>query len=370
MKKERKDPLERNPTNSSKSSAKLKHTSANISPLSLLMNSESHKKLLMKVLSEAHMAQDITLDKLKGIIGNIMVNNYLTFSNNEIPVEGRSHNRALHIFVKCLDHMLTRVLIDNGSSLNDIPKTTLERLPYDQTHMRASFTIVRAFDDSRREVMRDIKISADIQLSIGQTLDPFSQSDSLLFTSEVEIHSGRQAGEEDILVCCPRLARYIEAVEEALETSFQSLEIISTTYVETRPKKGKPTNAMMTAAKIMVKKGYRPGQGLGKNLDDIAQPIQLKKNLGPYGLGFCPNFLDKRIVGRLQMGSRKATGGLYENFINREYTNQVEEATKADEEGIDQEPLEELKRLVHLEDKIIQPYQERVEVIDKGTKRI
>ncbi|RDX67444.1 hypothetical protein CR513_53681, partial [Mucuna pruriens] len=86
----------------------LNHTLANISLLLLLMNLEIHRKLLLKVLSEAHMARDITLDKFGGIIGNIMVNNHLTFLEEEILAEGRGNNHALRISIKCMDHILVR----------------------------------------------------------------------------------------------------------------------------------------------------------------------------------------------------------------------------------------------------------------------
>jgi len=66
------------------------------------MNSESHKKLLMKILNEAHVSHDIMLDKFRGIISNITANNYLTITDDEMPADGRGHNKALHIFIKCM----------------------------------------------------------------------------------------------------------------------------------------------------------------------------------------------------------------------------------------------------------------------------
>ncbi|RDX70673.1 hypothetical protein CR513_50063, partial [Mucuna pruriens] len=79
----------------------LHHMPAKIPLLSLLINSKNHRKLLIKIASEAHMAQDITLDKFGGIIGNIMAKNHLTFSKEEIPVGRKGHNKSLHISIKC-----------------------------------------------------------------------------------------------------------------------------------------------------------------------------------------------------------------------------------------------------------------------------
>jgi len=107
---------------------------ARVSLLELLMHSNSHRKLLMKILSGAHVEQDISLDKLEGIVSHITANNYLTFIKDEIPSEGRGHNKVLHILVKCMDYFISRVLIDNGSSLNVMLKTTLNKLPCDGIH--------------------------------------------------------------------------------------------------------------------------------------------------------------------------------------------------------------------------------------------
>jgi len=96
----------------------------------------------MKVLNQAHVSQDINIDKLDGIISNIIADNYITFTDEEIPVKGMRHNKALHISVKCLDHIMAKVLVDNGSPLNVMPKSTLSKLPCDGSYMRPSTMIV------------------------------------------------------------------------------------------------------------------------------------------------------------------------------------------------------------------------------------
>ena len=82
--------------------------------------------MLVKVLNEAHVAQDLSVEGFEGIVSNITANNYLTFTEEEIPAEGRGHNRALHVSFKCMDHVMAKVLIDNSSSLNVMPKSMLE----------------------------------------------------------------------------------------------------------------------------------------------------------------------------------------------------------------------------------------------------
>jgi len=67
----------------------------------------------MKILSEAHVAHDISVEKFGGIINNITTSNYLTFTDDELPIEGKRHNKALHVSIKCANHMVARVLVVN-----------------------------------------------------------------------------------------------------------------------------------------------------------------------------------------------------------------------------------------------------------------
>ncbi|RDY03629.1 hypothetical protein CR513_12765, partial [Mucuna pruriens] len=92
------------------------------------------------------------------MVNNITSRRHLTFSEEEVPAEQRGHNQSLHISVKCGDYMITRVLIDNGSSLNILPKATLEKLSSISSQLRVNPIVVRAFDGSRREVMGEITL--------------------------------------------------------------------------------------------------------------------------------------------------------------------------------------------------------------------
>ena len=68
----------------------LNKTPARVSLLELLMSSKPHRALLVKVLNEAHIAQDISVEGFGGIVNNITANNYFTFAKEEIPAEGRA----------------------------------------------------------------------------------------------------------------------------------------------------------------------------------------------------------------------------------------------------------------------------------------
>ena len=75
-------------------------------------------------------------------------------------------NTCLHITTKIKDCILPKILIDNGSSLNVMPMTTLSRLLVDVLYIKNSHTVVRAFDGVRKEVIREIKLA----IQIGPTI--------------------------------------------------------------------------------------------------------------------------------------------------------------------------------------------------------
>ncbi|XP_050889924.1 uncharacterized protein LOC127095252 [Lathyrus oleraceus] len=129
----------------------LNQTPSKISILSLLLSSEAHRKALLKVLNTAHVMQDITVDQFDDVVANITATRYLGFNEVELPPEGKAHDKALHISVTCTDSLLSRVLVDTGSSLDVLPKSTLSQLLFKGPEMRTSALIVRAFDGSRRK---------------------------------------------------------------------------------------------------------------------------------------------------------------------------------------------------------------------------
>jgi len=289
---------------------------ARISLLELLMHSNTHRKLLMKILSGAHVEKDISLDNFEGIVSHITANNYLVFTDDEIPAEGRGHNKALHVSVKCMDYAIARVLIDNGSSLNVMPKSTLDKLPYDKNHKRASAMVVRAFDGSRREVIGEIELLVQVGPCtfqvVFQVMDIFPTYSCLL--GRPWIHSAGVVpsilhqklkfiiedklvivfGEEDLLVSGPSSTCYVEATEEALETSFQSLETVGTAYVESFPINLYLSSASLMLAKVLLREGYKYGNELGTSGQGLFFPLEIVENKSRYGLGYKPTREDKR----------------------------------------------------------------------------
>uniref|UniRef100_A0A2N9IHF6 Integrase catalytic domain-containing protein n=1 Tax=Fagus sylvatica TaxID=28930 RepID=A0A2N9IHF6_FAGSY len=256
---------------------------SHISVLSLLLASESHRKALLKVLNEAYVPEDITGPSFENMVTSILVTNQLTFSDDELPPEGRGHTKALYISVKTNDRVVSRVLIDNGSALNVCPLSTLEKLDIDPTRVRVNSMVVRAFDGTRREVLGEIDLPVEIGPQVYdinfQVLRIDSPYNLLLgrpwlhtagavpssLHQKMKLIIGNQLvtilAEEPISIYNDGEIPYIDgcAPEEA---SFHSFEFVTVIHrvaaVEPRLSK-----AGIMVAKEFVKAGFQPGQGLG-----------------------------------------------------------------------------------------------------------
>ena len=134
-----------------------------ISLLALMMNSEPYRKAVLKVLKQAYVPHNASIEKIDHrLVGNVMMENYISFSDDEIPPNNRGSTKVLHITTKIKDCSLPKVLIDNESSLNVMTLSTLMRLPVDKSYMKHTHTVVRAFDGIRQEVTGEIKIEMQI----------------------------------------------------------------------------------------------------------------------------------------------------------------------------------------------------------------
>ncbi|XP_012482826.1 uncharacterized protein LOC105797389 [Gossypium raimondii] len=187
---------------------------ARTSVLALLLNSEVHRSALMKVLNETYVVNDIFVNKLDRLVNNISADNFIFFNDDEIPPGGMGSTKALHITTRCKGYTLLGVLIDNGSALNVLPLSRLNRLPIDSSHIKTCQNIVRAFDGTERKVMGRI----EIPLLIGPTI--YEQKLKLVTEGRLVIINA----EEDIIAAVSNEALYVETNEKLVERSFRSLE--------------------------------------------------------------------------------------------------------------------------------------------------
>ncbi|XP_070036743.1 uncharacterized protein [Nicotiana tomentosiformis] len=278
----------------------LNKTPAQISILSLLQNSKAHRNALMNVLNEAYVPNNITSGEMANMVGQLLESHKITFHEDELSLEGLSHNKALHITVQYEDKFIVRVLIDGGSSLNICPLTTLKRLGKGLHEIRAGTMNVKAFDGSQRATIGETNHCLqmgptwfDVEF---QVLDISASYNMIL--ERPWIHATRAVA---------------STLHQAVKFEWNHHEVIihgdgsnpiytnqTVPVVENRRKLGGETyhhiervNAIekdkwwsRKIESILAWIGYEPGRGLGKNIQGITKPIQLKRHGTTFGLGY------------------------------------------------------------------------------------
>ena len=78
----------------------LRKTPAQISLLSLLIHSKEHREVLTRILNEEHISENITVAHFEKMVNRIFEVNRITFTDDELPLEGSGHNRSLHLTIK------------------------------------------------------------------------------------------------------------------------------------------------------------------------------------------------------------------------------------------------------------------------------
>ncbi|RDY01272.1 hypothetical protein CR513_15425, partial [Mucuna pruriens] len=113
---------------------------------------------------------------------------------------------------------------------------------------------------------------------------PFSLHQKVKFIMDRQLIS--VMGEKELIINTPLPAEYIEGDEEALETSFQALEIIGIASAKVEGGDPKPSRAAVMATKVLISNGFQLGKGLGRELHNKVEPITIQENMGQSGLGY------------------------------------------------------------------------------------
>ncbi|XP_070008251.1 uncharacterized protein [Nicotiana sylvestris] len=114
--------------------------------------------------------KQITVNHLEKISSKIFEVNRITFSDDELPMEGTEHNRAFYLTVKCEDFVISRVLVDNGSSANICPMPWI----YAAKVVPSSLHKIVKFEWDRQEIV----VHGDEDLSAcNDTIVPFVKAE-------------------------------------------------------------------------------------------------------------------------------------------------------------------------------------------------
>ena len=97
------------------------------------------------------------------MIGSISRELIISYSDKELTKKGKHHNDPLHITIDAKGKKIPMVLIDNESALNVCPLKIASFLGLSIENFVQTEQHVRAYDNSRREVLGIVKL----ELTIG-----------------------------------------------------------------------------------------------------------------------------------------------------------------------------------------------------------
>ncbi|XP_071906067.1 uncharacterized protein [Coffea arabica] len=218
---------------------KLSKSPAQISMLDLLFSSDVHRDALIDVLTKAQIPRDISVDNFSNVVGSVLFNKQIAFSDDELPTEGIGHNRALYITVRCNGKMLPKVLIDNGPWIHKsgaVPSSLHQLLKF---------------------VVNDKLITI------------FAEEDCLVITNSGSKEEGSRS---------------------ATMSPHSTSDIVSVSWITTEEQALSKASVMM--AKEMIRGGYKLDRGLGRELQGILKPVEIMGKRDTFGLGFKPTAKD------------------------------------------------------------------------------
>ena len=89
----------------------------------------------------------------------------IVFSDNNFPLEGLDHIRPLCITVGYSAHRVSSIMLDNGSALNICHLAIVIALGFASSNVVPSTKTIRAYDNTKREVMGTLVIDLLISLA-------------------------------------------------------------------------------------------------------------------------------------------------------------------------------------------------------------
>ncbi|KAH0737648.1 hypothetical protein KY290_036353 [Solanum tuberosum] len=243
----------------------LKKTSAQISLFSLLVHCEEHRRVLNKILNEAHVSNETTVNQLEKIAKRIFESNTITFTDDESPTEGAGHNKALLLIVKCEGYYVKSVMIDGGS------RDTIGEIKLSMTIGSVGFMIV----------FQVIDMDTSYNFLLGSPWFHMARVVPSTLHQVVKFEYDHQKiivyGEDDLPLYRDPSIPYIESFEVVSIDFFNEGDLIIQLCL---------SSSTSTIATTILKYGYQPGKGLGLCSQGIVDHITLLGNHETSGLGY------------------------------------------------------------------------------------
>ncbi|XP_077221707.1 uncharacterized protein LOC143855475 [Tasmannia lanceolata] len=300
-----------------------KKTQANVSIWGLLMSSSKHRKVVLKELNAAQVLTEITPDELVSLVAVARTSKAVSFSDNDLPPEGRDHTHSLKITIICNKKRVPEVLVDNGSALNICPLSTAATLGFGPEDFIPSEQGILAYDGTLRDVIEtlvteiqiggedfDIEfqvfdIKASFLLLLGRPwLHKVKVIPSTLHQKLKFIHNNRVVtvkGDPDLEIGqisqepIAGKADDVSLTGFSLEVSVISMEVAMGEEVFFL------TSTNSNVVMMIRKQGYIRGAGLGKYHQGPTEWPEFRAFNGLFGLGYEPTEQEVREMKRYML---------------------------------------------------------------------
>ncbi|XP_070056936.1 uncharacterized protein [Nicotiana tomentosiformis] len=297
----------------------LRKTPSQVSLLSLFISSNEHQKVLLKTLNEAYVLVGTSVEQLERMAEQFFEVNRISFSSDDLPQEGATHKKALHLTVKCEGYYMKRVMLDGGSGVDICPLSTLQRMKIGTERIRPNNVL--DMDTSYIFLLGRpwIHTAGAVPSTLHQMVK-FEHENQ-----EIVVH-----GEDEQSIYRDPSAPCLEAREASKHIVYQAFEIV----IVDQCKEGAPfpqpclSNGSVMVTTEMIKHGYKPEKGLGVYLQSIIEPVTSTANLKFFGVGFRATEADRKWA-----DERKKNGWvlpqpiphLTKSFIDPKYVEEEEE---------------------------------------------
>ena len=121
------------------------------------------RSALLDALNGKEIPIETTPQEVLSLIGvEVPSHLLLTFSDEDLPLEGATHTRPLQTTIECMGAKVLVVLIDNGFALNVCPLKTALTIGLDLKTIISSPLTVKAYDNTSKKVMGTFKAHCKI----------------------------------------------------------------------------------------------------------------------------------------------------------------------------------------------------------------
>ena len=120
----------------------------------LLMNSKVHREALVMALAHKKLPIACTPEEIINSLTESAPGTVI-FTDDDLPLEGRDHHKALFIKVEVKGKLTTCVMVDNGSAINVCPLKILPKLGLTEADLKPSKVVIKAYDDTKKASCRD-----------------------------------------------------------------------------------------------------------------------------------------------------------------------------------------------------------------------